>query len=192
MRVDPISAAVDAATEIYPVSAGRWRDLVDLFERPGPRGGTPMTYNCWCMEWRGLTGDRDRNQQAMRDLAERGHEPGMLAYRDGEPVGWVSVGLRAGFAALLRSPTYRPVDDSEGVHVISCFYVHPSAKRQGVATALLDAAVHHAFERGAAVVEAYPGNPPDHKGRLEWFERRGFVAVRSAGKRTVMRYGPAM
>ncbi len=123
----------------------------------------------------------------MRTRVQAGDQPGLLAYRQGVPVGWVSVGPRHDFSALLRSPTYRPVDDDEGVHVISCFYVHPDAKRQGVAGALLDAAVRHAFERGAVVVEAYPGNPPDYKGRIEWFERRGFTPIRRAGKRTVMR-----
>ena len=32
----------------------RWRDLVDLFERRGARGGMRNTpaYGCWCMYWR--------------------------------------------------------------------------------------------------------------------------------------------
>ncbi len=48
-----------AVIEVQPVTPNRWNDLADLFERRGPRGGTPVTSNCWCMEWRGLTGDRN-------------------------------------------------------------------------------------------------------------------------------------
>jgi hypothetical protein len=40
------------ALEIQPVTADRWPDLVDLFERPGPRGSWPRTSACYCMFWR--------------------------------------------------------------------------------------------------------------------------------------------
>ena len=40
--------------EIHPVTRERWPDLVELFERRGPRGGARNTpaYGCWCMYWR--------------------------------------------------------------------------------------------------------------------------------------------
>jgi len=38
--------------EIVAVSADRWADLVDLFERRGPRGAWPRTSACYCMFWR--------------------------------------------------------------------------------------------------------------------------------------------
>ena len=174
--------------DITPVTPERWNDLVDLFERKGPRGGTPMTDGCWCMWWRQRTGSRERNKRAMQALVREGREPGLLGYESGVPVGWVSVGRREEFGQLVRSRTYRPVDEDEGVWSIVCFYVHPTAKRRGVATALVRPAVEHALARGAWAVEACASDPGDYMGPRQLFEQHEFVAVRNAGKRTVMRY----
>lgn len=182
-----MSERVSSDVEVHPVTPERWDDLVDLFERRGPRGGRPVTDGCWCMFWRERTGDWKRNRQALGRLVAAGAEPGLLAYRDGVGVGWVSIGPREEYGQLVRSPVYHPVDDDEGVFSIVCFYVHPSAKRGGVATALLAAAVDYARARGASAVEAYPGDPADYMGWSSGFERLGFSAVRTAGKRTVMR-----
>ncbi len=166
----------------------RWIDLVELFERPGPRGGTPMPgAGCWCMWWRARTGDAAENKQAMQSLVAAGAEPGLLAYAGGHPVGWVSVGRREQFGQLMRSPQYKPRDSDPNVFAIVCFYVDPRSKRAGVATALLDAAVDWARRAGASAVEAYPNLKPDFMGRLDAFERRGFSQTRVAGKRMVVR-----
>jgi GNAT superfamily N-acetyltransferase len=176
--------------EIIPVTAERWPDLVDLFERKGPRGGKPVTDWCWCMWWRKRRESRAANKRAMAALVRDGGEPGLLAYESGVPVGWVSLGPREDFGQLVRSRVYRPVDDDEGVWAIVCFYVHATAKRRGIADELLGAAVEHAFAHGAASLEAYVAEPPDFMGVRASFERRGFAPVRSAGKRTVMRLRP--
>jgi hypothetical protein len=64
----------------------------------------------------------------------------------------------------------------KGVWAIVCFYVDPRAKERGVATALLDAAVAHAFRRGAASVEAYPHVDGDYMGRPEPLRASGLPA----------------
>jgi hypothetical protein len=40
--------------QAHPVTAERWPDFVDLFERRGPRGGhrNVPAHGCWCMFWR--------------------------------------------------------------------------------------------------------------------------------------------
>ena len=83
----------------------------------------------------------DQEQAAMRSLVGSGDEPGLLAYADGVPVGWVSVGRRDSFAQLLRSPQYKPHDNDQQVFAIVCFYVDPRWKQSGVGTALVDAAM---------------------------------------------------
>ena len=173
---------------IAPVSADRWCDLVDLFERRGPRGGTPVTDGCWCMWWRQRTGNRERNKVALEGLVRAGREPGLLAYDSGRAVGWVSVGPRTEFGQLVRSRTYRPADEDADVWAIVCLYVHPGARRRGVAQALAEAAVEHALRRGAAAIEAFPHERGDYMGRRDLFARLGFQPVRAAGKRTIMRY----
>ena len=174
--------------EIVPVTKDRWDDLVDLFERKGPRGGTPVTDGCWCMWWRRRTGSRDRNREAMERIVREGREPGLLAYLSDAPVGWVSVAPREEFGQLLRSPTYRPVEEEPGVWSILCFYVHPAAKRRGVGRSLHAAALEHAVRGGAKAIEAYVSEPADYMGVKRHLQELGFEPVRSAGKRTVMRY----
>jgi ribosomal protein S18 acetylase RimI-like enzyme len=180
--------------EVHPVTPERWRDMVELFERRGPRGGyrNVPAYGCWCMWW------RDRHlehgtpkKRAMGRLVRAGREPGLLAYEDDSPVGWVSVAPRDEFEALLRSPQYRPRDEDEGVWSIVCFAVDRYAQRQGVAAALLDAAVTQACRRGAAAVEAYAhvSNPTDYMGNRDLFLAHGFRVLREANKRAIVRRG---
>ena len=173
--------------QVAAVTPERWTDLADLFERKGPRGGSPMPAGCWCMWWRQRTGAAERNREAMRALVADGREPGLLAYEDGRAVGWASVAPREEFGQLVRSRQYGPNDGESGVWSIVCFYVDPRAKRTGVAGELLDAAIKFARDRGASVVEAYPNRRGDYMGRLEAFERRGFRRTRDAGKRVVVR-----
>ena len=84
-------------TAIHPVTADRWDDLAAVL---GPSGGDG---GCWDMFWR-LTAteyaasSRARNRGLLRELVEGGEVPaGLLAYRDGEPAGWVSVGPRTAY-----------------------------------------------------------------------------------------------
>lgn len=174
--------------EIAPVTPERWDELADLFERKGPRGGTPMTAGCWCMWWRQRTGDPKKNKRNMRGIVEAGREPGLLAYDDdGIPVAWVSVAPREEYGQLIRSRVYGPKEEEEGVWSIVCLYIDPRAKKQGLAAALLAAAVEHAFARGAAAIEAYPHERGDYMGRPDAYERLGFEPVRVSGKRTIVR-----
>ena len=147
-----------------------------------------MTAYCWCMWWRKRTGDDAKNKRNMRALVRAGREPGLLAYEDGVPVGWVSVAPREEYGQLVRSRNYGPTEDEEGVWSIVCFYVDPRAKQQGVAAALLEVAVEHALARGASAVEAYPHRKGDYMGAEEPFERLGFERVRRARTRSIMRY----
>jgi len=151
-----------------------------------------MTAGCWCMWWRKRTGDPAKNKRNMRGIVRAGREPGLLAYDDGEPVGWVSIAPRDEFGQLLTSRQYRPLDTDEGVYSLVCFYVDPRAKRQGVQSELLDAALEHAKRKGARAVEAYAhaSDQRDYMGAVELFRQAGFRRVRESGKRLIMRYEP--
>jgi GNAT superfamily N-acetyltransferase len=142
------------------------------------------------MWWRQRTGSRECNRRAMRTLVKEGREPGLLAYEEGLPVGWVSVSPREDFGQLVRSKHYGPAKHEEGVWSIVCFHVHPAARHRGVAKAMLGAAVEHALEHAANAVEAYPHERrADYMGSAEMFEAVGFRPVRAAGVRTIVRYG---
>ena len=182
--------------EIYTTTPDRWPDIVDLFERPGPRGGTPQTNGCWCQFWhlRGKAywaGHGAPNRARLEKQVLGGEEPGLLACFDSEVVGWCRLGPRETFERLEHSAKLRRIDD-EDVWSLVCFYVHPSAKQKGVATALLDAARGRAAALGVRVIEAYPVaaghmNIDAYTGYLPMFLAAGFEPVRAAGRRTIVR-----
>jgi GNAT superfamily N-acetyltransferase len=190
------SAGPQPQVEVHPVTADRWPHLVDLFTRRGPRGGTPITDGCWCQFWllRGKEADAawgPKGRRRLRDQVRRGPEPGLLAYLDDVPVGWCRIGPRELFDRLEHSATLRRVDD-EPVWSVVCFYVHPTAKRSGVARALLAGAERLAAAHGAQLVEAYPVGPKQinldaYTGYLPMYAAAGYDTVRRAGRRTVMR-----
>lgn len=182
--------------EVEAATPDRWNDVVSLFERKGPRGGTPQTDGCWCQFWhlRGKAywdGHGSGHRARLEAEVKAGSEPGLLAYRDGVPVGWCRVGPRETFERLEHSPKLARVDDEE-VWSVVCFYVHPGAKRDRVASTLLDTAVARAAAQGARVLEGYPVaeghmNIDAYTGYLPMFLAAGFEPVRDAGRRTIVR-----
>ena len=149
---------------------------------------------CWCMfprvtekQTRELPGDgpvTPRRKAAMTALAGREHAPGLLAYEDREPVGWVAVAPRSELGRIVRSRAAPPVDDAP-VWVIPCITVARAHRGRGIAVALIRAAVAYAGEQGAPAVEAYPraggertGDDNVYFGTETMFRRAGFEVVR--------------
>jgi GNAT superfamily N-acetyltransferase len=176
--------------EIRPLTLETWDALAGLFTQ----GGDPKW--CWCTYWRvpGSTwaaASPAGNRRALRKLATDGdHAPGLVALRDGEAVGWVSLGPREDFERLARSRTV-PQLPGTAVWSIVCFVVGRHARRAGVASALLEAAIEHARAGGARVLEAYPvqtdgtriNSASAYTGTLGMFERAGFkVASETTSK----------
>jgi GNAT superfamily N-acetyltransferase len=141
-------------TEVYPVTADRWPDLEALF---GPKGGYG---GCWCMARRvkrtefSQLGSEGRKAELQR-LTRRDHAPGVLAYQDGAPVGWCSIGPREEFAALKVPRSLKQVD-GQTVWSIVCFFVAQTARRSGLMAALLRGAVAYARQQGARIIEGFP------------------------------------
>lgn len=128
------------------------------------------------------------NRAALETLAARDPDdhpaPGLIAYRDGRAIGWVSLGPREDYERLAYSKVLAPVDDAP-VWSIVCFVVSRRARGQGVAAALLDAAIAYRLEGGATMLGAYPVDVGDGRipaanafhGTLSMFERAGFRVV---------------
>ena len=167
--------------------------MEELFERLGPRGGKPYTSGCWCVLWRlsakehqaGWGDDKgpDRgagNKAVMVDIVRRGDRPGLLAYLDGTAVGWCALAPRADLPRIRASSSVAdlPEPDDEGIWSVSCFYVHGSAKRRGIASALLGGGHHRGPGTGARVLEGYPvepGHGDPFTGYASLFEAAGFA-----------------
>src|SRR3990172_11685322 len=158
-RERAILEAAMGNVEIHPLTADRWADFERLF---GPRGAYA---GCWCM-WPRLR-SRDfakrkgpENKEAMKEVVESEEPPGLLAYVDGEPVGWVALDRRERLAHFEYSRKLKPLDRPEGLWSILCFVTAKRHRRQGLMTRLLDAALEYARERGARAAAAYPSHPP--------------------------------
>jgi len=123
------------------------------------------------------------NHAGLRALSES-DPPGLLAYRDGRVIGWVSVGPRESYDRLGSSKLLAPVDERP-VWSIVCFVVSRRARGTGVSSALLRAAVAYATECGATTIEAYPlatergrvAAASAYQGTQSMFERAGFEVV---------------
>jgi len=145
---------------VLPATPDRWPDVEAIF---GAKGCS-VARGCWCMHYRRSGSAPSLSSVAKRSKAYRAglkalvyadRSPGLVAYRDEQPVGWVSLAPREEFARLERSPVMKPVDDKP-VWSIICFVVPAEHRGQGVARALLQGAIAYAREHGATVIEAYP------------------------------------
>lgn len=184
----------DSKITIVPVTPGRWKDLVRLF---GPRGACA---GCWCMYFRLPRSEFDRrvgasNRRALQRLVAGGRKPGLLAYLDGEPAGWVALAPRKDYPLLARSRILAPVDERP-VWSVVCFFVARAARGHDVTVALLRQAAVFARKQGAQALEGYPvdtsrGRIPDtfaYHGVATAFERAGFREVmRRSPTRPIMR-----
>ena len=99
-------------------------------------------------------GDGPGRKRAVKRRIDQGTPVGILAYSEGEPVGWCSVAPRAKYRKSLVQA--RPDDERENVWSLVCFFVKREFRGRGVFGALLAAAERHAKAKGATVLEAYP------------------------------------
>jgi GNAT superfamily N-acetyltransferase len=183
----------EAKIECHPATADRWDDVVELFGKRGAQSG------CWCMWWRVTSSVFDAEHGAglrsrFKDLIAEDEAPGVLAYVDGRPVGWVAIAPRSDYGRMDRSPKLKPVDDVP-VWMVSCFYIDRDHRGAGVASALLEAAADHARRNGAAAVEGVPidtRSPASatvdiFTGTLAMFETAGFEEIARRGGRPIVR-----
>jgi GNAT superfamily N-acetyltransferase len=185
---------------IHPLTPDRWPDLEAVFDAKG----CSVARSCWCMCYRrsgpvqAAPGQlhAEVNKAQFKAVVDAGPPPGLLAYRssDNTPVGWLSVGPREDYAKLARSPVMKPVDDLPVWSVI-CFVVPAEHRGQGIARALLDAAMPWAAQHGATLLEAYPVDKaarthPDNLwfGPKSMFDAAGYTEVaRRKPERPVVR-----
>jgi GNAT superfamily N-acetyltransferase len=190
---------------VRPVDEVSWTDAETVF---GTRGD-PST--CWCQffkvtnaEWKQL--DRptcasrlfDQVQDARADRSKP--TPGLIAYENNEPIGWVAVEPRTSYPTALRGKVITlgssEAPDDSSVWAVVCFVVRVGFRRRGVAGSLLAAAVSHAREHGARVIEGYPVDVVDRQkmssadlyhGTVTLFEGAGFtVAARPTPGRALV------
>lgn len=179
---------------VRPLTKARWDDFAALFGERGACGG------CWCMLWRLPRKAFDAqkgagNRAAMQALVAADEQPGLLAYRGKQAIGWLSLAPREQFPALQRSRLFKPLD-AQPVWSVTCLFVAKEHRRTGVAVALLRAAIQHVRKQGGECVEGYPQEPQQGAiadvfawtGTASAFRQAGFAEVaRPSPTRPVMR-----
>jgi GNAT superfamily N-acetyltransferase len=158
--------ATEAQVVIVPANEASWEDLQAVF---GTRGD-PSRCHCqrYKMQPRESWASVGAEELAFRLRAqtdcghpESGQTSGLIAYLDGEPVGWCAVEPRNAYPRLLRStrvPWEGRAEDKtdDGVWAVTCFVTRAGFRRRGVSRALARAAVDFARRRGARALEGYP------------------------------------
>lgn len=172
------------AVTFHPLTPGRWDDLVDLF---GPQRGASS--GCWCMwpflrakDWQAFS--RDDRRDALKAKVAEGPAPGLLAYRDGQAIGWIASGPRDRYVRFQLGKTSRPLetdtdDTIRATHAVTCFYIRSGYRKDRLMARLLEAGVDHVRARGARYLDACPieSDKP-----LQWGE--GFVGIASVFRRS--------
>ena len=178
----------------HPLTQKLWRDFELLFGKNGACGG------CWCMYWKLRGKEYSENtghtaRQMQKAIVDSKTVPGLLAYADGYPIGWIAVEPRCAYPKLAHSRTLKPVDDLE-VWSITCFFVEKKHRRKGITVELLKAAVGHAKKYGGKIVEGYPIDTQKNEappfvftGTASAFKQAGFIEVaRNAPTRPIFRF----
>ncbi len=149
---------------IVPANQASWEDLQAVF---GMRG---YTAKCQCQRFKiGPSGwtpaPREERAMHLRIETDCGHPrstmtSGLVAYLDGEPVGWCAVEPRTAYPRLPRQRVVFEVRGEDpadaSVWAVACFVTRAGFRRQGISRALARAAVDFARGRGARAIEGYP------------------------------------
>ena len=168
---------------VEPATEERFADVATML---GPRN--PTSNVCWCLSHR-LDSKTNRallgpaRGEYVRELTRRDVAPGVLAYDDGEVVGWAAVAPKAELP-FARSRKIPQIDDVP-VWSVWCIKVRPGHRGRGLSRVLLEGAVSYAASHGAPAVEGYPVDNRGEKvdltmayvGTRAVFESAGFTKV---------------
>lgn len=177
----------------HPATPDRLMDIESLFGTSGADDG------CWCMTWRQsesqlANATSESNYVLLKGQLDSGVSPGVLAYLGGTAVGWCGVSPRASFRRLEDHRYFQKPTTDKTLWTIICLFVSRQARKQGVASGLLNAAVQYAIANGAQAIEAYPVNSHEKPltakeafpGTVPMFLKAGFkeIAVTEAKSRS--------
>ena len=154
------------ALEIVPANEVSWEDLQTVF---GTRGSAAF---CQCQRFKLAPREAfssfpvAERARRLREQTNAGHPEsattaGLVAYLDGEPVGWCAVEPRTAYEGLLRVfrvPWEGRTEDKADASVwaVTCIFVRAGYRRRGIGYALVEAAAEHARQLGARAIEGYP------------------------------------
>jgi GNAT superfamily N-acetyltransferase len=195
---------VHSELSVVPANEASWEDLQTIF---GTRG---QASRCQCQRYklrrRESFGSFPVEERAhrLRQQTDCGHPgsgttSGLVAYLEGEPVGWCAVEPRTAYEGLVRNnrvPWEGRAEDKtdDSVWAVTCLFTRAGFRKRGISRTLARTAVEFARERGARAIEGYPMTTKNaileelHVGTEGVFADAGFEEVsRPTLRRVVMR-----
>ncbi len=193
-----------AEVSVVPANQASWEALQAVF---GSRG---QACRCQCQRYKLQPRESfasvpvEERAFRLRQQTDSGHPEshttsGLLAYLDGEPVGWCAVEPRTAYPGLVRNnrvPWSGREEDKadDSIWAVTCVFTRAGFRRRGISRLLARAAVDFAHEHGARAIEAYPMTTTKviaeelHVGTVDTFRAAGFTEVsRPTLRRAVMR-----
>jgi GNAT superfamily N-acetyltransferase len=172
----------------HPATIDRWHDLQDVLTGGGDGK------SCQCMWpvmqgsiWRSCSVEERRS--ALHEEIASGPAPGIIAYVDGIPAGWVRVGprphqRRLEKSRIVKAGSNEPFEETS-IWAITCFSIRREFRGRGLTARLLRAAVEYAKRGRARTIEAYPIDNREAKtsnanlfvGPVTTFLNEGFTIV---------------
>jgi GNAT superfamily N-acetyltransferase len=189
---------------IVPANEASFEALQTVFGTRGP------ACRCQCQRYKLRPRESfgsfpvEERAQRLREQTDCGHPEagstsGLVAFLEGEPVGWCAVEPRSEYGGLVRNNRVpwdgRDEDRSDdSVWAVTCLFTRAGFRKRGVSRALARAAVDFARTRGARAIEGYPMTSKNaileelHVGTERTFANAGFAEVtRPTLRRAVMR-----
>lgn len=189
---------MSGAIVVEPLAEKHLAGFAKLFEA--------ASSSCFCRYWH-FTGTKndwlercairpEENLAEQREAVARGDASasGLVALDQGVVVGWMKVAPRESLPKLTSLPVYRQLVAEPGTWTIGCFVVDPSARRRGVARALVQNAELYVAARGGRLIEGHPrrSTEPLHdeeawQGPERLFVELGFTAIHDVSPYPVYR-----
>ncbi len=154
----------------------------------------PEWQSCYCSETN-LAPDPTRtvtgNRAGMSELIQARSVTALIAFADGQPVGWCNYGETTRLAGVMAKLGLQATDH-EKVGSVACFVIASQYRRHGLARTLLTSACTRLKERGCTHVEGYPPKDSDsmysnYRGPLALYLAAGFEPYREVGKTVIVR-----
>lgn len=175
------------AYTVRPLDASTWDAFAELLERNnGVFGG------CWCIGFHPEGAKREIDRRAVKeDLVRTDRSHSAVVFDSaGAAQGWCQYGSPAELPGIKHRRQYDKEPPPFPDWRITCFYVDPRHRGQGIARAALEGALDQIARAGGGLVEAISEVTAGREapGRflfsatVELFEDFGFSRVRQVGK----------
>lgn len=176
--------------EVRPLTPEMADDFIRFFDEVAFSDHPEWGCGCYCYYFHAT--DRiecehrtpDENRATAREMIHAGKMCGMLAYDQQTPVGWCHYDLIANLPGIKTFYSHVTAADPASGAIV-CFTIAQGWRMQGVATALLKAALADLRAMGVKRVEAYPligDDSPEHNflGPMKLYQKQGFTIVKEA------------